>query len=218
MESKKPTTSTVSAPSSDLLQKAAQAPEVSIPTMTTSSAIPRPPVETVPDAAELADDIHAAPMIMPDFIKIRKRNPNVEFRWINFKAGEGLRFAQAQAMGFVVATQQDVAVGELSPYVREGGTKYVNGDLILMKIDRKRYLGALRHKHEVAAALADDGIQRTLSARGAARELANAGANRQSLQGKISVFTPDAADLAGTPLADRPDEVSRLGGTRDIGR
>jgi hypothetical protein len=168
---------------------------------------------------ELDDSIVAGPLVDPDFANVIPANPNVSFRWINYKAGDGLRFAQAQAQGFIVATKADVKHGA-DPYIREGGSKYVNGDLILMKIDRKRYLGALKHKHRVAAALADDSIQRTLSARRAASDLANAGANNRAVAGKMSVFTPDAADLQHTPFADGMKEFSRLGsdGPVDTGK
>jgi hypothetical protein len=158
----------------------------------------------------LGDDIVAAPLVMPDFINVPPARPDIAFRWINYKAGDGLRFTQAQAQGWAVAQAIDVKGNYLTPYKKEGGSKYINGDLILMKIDKKRYLGALKYKHQVAAALADDSILRTLSAKRAASDLAAAGANRDYFKGKITTFTPDAGDLSHTPLADAK-ELSRLG-------
>jgi hypothetical protein len=182
--------------------------------MTTAQAIPKDPVEVPYNpfsrAPELGDDIVAAPLVMPDFINVPPARPDIAFRWINYKAGDGLRFTQAQAQGWAVAQAIDVKGNYLTPYKKEGGSKYINGDLILMKIDKKRYLGALKYKHQVAAALADDSILRTLSAKRAASDLAAAGANRDYFKGKITTFTPDAGDLSHTPLADAK-ELSRLG-------
>jgi hypothetical protein len=197
-----------------------QPTQPAVPTMTTKS-VPSPPIEEPYYAAdELDDSIVAAPLVMPDFTHVTPVNKQVEFRWVNFKAGDGLRFHQCQAMGYEVAKKEDVDQAKLSPYSHEGGTKFINGDLLLMKIDRRKYLGALRHKHNVAAALADDSVQRTVSAKTAAAELARGGAARAQFQGKISVFAPNATDLSGTPLGDKMGaaELERLGGTRDIGR
>jgi hypothetical protein len=201
-------------------EAASQSPPTKVPTLTTEAAIPKEPEQTPYTVApELDDSIVAAPLVMPDFINVPPANPNIAFRWINHKAGDGLRFSQAQAQGWVVANEKDVKANHLTPYRRDGGTKFVNGDLILMKIERKKYLGALKYKHQVAAALADDSILRTLSAKRAASDLAAAGANRNYFRGKISTFTPEAADLSHTPLADAGMELGRLGhvGAPDIG-
>jgi hypothetical protein len=84
-----------------------------------------------------------------------------------------------------------------------------------MVIDKRRYLGALKYKHQVAAALADPGIQRTLSARKAVQDMGDtvAAVNRQRVSvGQapvMSVFTPGAADLSKTALNAK--EINRMG-------
>lgn len=170
-------------------------------------------------ADELDESIIAKPLVTPDFANIKSKNPNVSFRWIEFKAQDGLRFSQAQAQGWTVATEADIVVdGVISPYRKDGGSKFINGDIILMKMDRGRYLGALKHKHQVAAALNDASVLRTVTAKQTVSALENAGAAKGSNLGKMTVFTPGAADLAQTPLGESGGaaEVGRLGGTGSV--
>lgn len=203
-------------------------------TMTSSQTVP--PLEQVQPrplgapAEELADDIVARPLTLPDFVTDIKpflMNQNLEPRWI---FTDRRRYAQAKAQGWRNACAKDFKPGfaGLTPYLEEGGTKVVNGDLILMLIDRKIYLGAKRYKHQVAAALADAAVQRTVSAKKAASDLGEqvAAVNRQRIaqgaQPVMSVFTPGAADLSKTPLGNASKlakEVGRLGhdGAPDTG-
>jgi hypothetical protein len=200
-----------------------------VPTMTNASLIP--PLEEVTSrggfqrAAELDEDIVARPMTLPDFVNVPLANPNLAARWI---FTDKRRFAQAKAQGWRVAKKSDVKQGyaALSPFEEEGGTKYINGDLVLMVIDRKIYLGALRYKHQVAAALSDAAVQRRLAAGKAVSELgseaAAVNAKRVAKGGDpvISVFAPGVADLSDTVLGQpgvASKEGARLGGSRDMG-
>jgi len=200
--------------------------------MTNASLIP-PEVEDRPRVgappAELAEDIVARPLTLPDFVDVPLKNPGLSARWM---FTDRRRYAQAKSQGWRNATQQDVdqvkAKGRLSPYVEEGGTKYINGDLILMVIDRKIYLGALRYKHQVAAALADASVNRRLSAQKAVSELGSsvAAINQQRIahgaDPAMTVFTPGAAEtlpgvMSNSAVAGK--ELGRLGhdGSQDMG-
>lgn len=188
------------------------------------TSVPRTPQITAP---ELDEAIIAKPLVTPDFVDIRPKNPNVSFRWVEFKAQDGMRLSQAQAQGWQTATQLDIADGSLSPFRRDNGSKFINGDLILMKMDRGRYLGAKKYKHQVAAALADPSVLKTVTAQSTSKTLAQAGAAEVNKQKdafgnpKMTVFTPGAADLSKTPLgtADGAAELARLGssGPPDVG-
>lgn len=208
-------------------QPAANKP--SVPTMTNASLIP--PLEEVQQRGgrqlplELDEDIVARPMQLPDFVNVPLSNPSLSARWI---FTDKRRFAQAKAQGWRVAKKSDVKLGyaTLTPFEEEGGTKYVNGDLILMVIDRKIYLGALRYKHQVAAALSDAAVQRRLAASRAVNEMGSevAAINRSRVaQGGdpvMSVFAPGVADLSDTVLGQpgvASKEGARLGGSRDTG-
>ncbi len=164
-------------------------------------------------APELGEDITAKPLILPNFVDIK---PSVMGRGLSFRwmFTDQRRFSQVRAQGWRVATKNDVANGELNPYCIEGGSKFVNGDLVLMCIKRELYLGALRYKHEVAARLSDAAVQKTVSAKRAASDMGEtvAAVNRSRVaQGKdpvMQVFTPGGADLSHIPAAK---ELSRLG-------
>jgi hypothetical protein len=203
-----------------------------VPTMTSASMVP--PLEEVPlrpfgaPADELAEDIVARPLGAPDFandVKPFLVNPNLHPRWI---FTDRRRFSQAIAQGWRVAKKADLKPGyaKLSPFEAEGGTKYINGDLILMLIDRKIYLGALRYKHQVAAAFADAAVQRRISAGRAVSDLggdvaaANQSRIRQGADPVMTVFTPGAADLPGVMSnpANAAKELGRIGNAgRDTG-
>ena len=202
-----------------------------VPTMTSKSVIP--PLETArleeaplrplrAPAEELAEDIVAIPLTMPDFakdIQVYMKNPEMWPRWC---FTDRRRYAQLKAQGWKNVTKADLKPGyaTLTPYEEEGGTKYINGDLILMMIERKRYLGALKYKHQVAAALSDAAVNRRLSAQRAANDLGPEAAaiNRQRMSNgmgpAIQVFTPGAADLSQTVLGNdavATKELTRIG-------
>jgi hypothetical protein len=202
-----------------------------VPTMTNESLIPPLEEQAVRGGyqrpLELDDDITARPMQLPDFVNVPLANPNLSARWI---FTDRRRFAQAKAQGWRVAKTSDIKPGyaALTPFSEEGGTKFVNGDLILMVIDRKIYLGALRYKHQVAAALSDAAVQRRLAAGKAVNEMGSTVAavnQRRVAQGAdpvMTVFAPGVADLNDTVLGQpgvSSKEVGRLGGDgkRDMG-
>jgi len=117
--------------------------------VTTSASIPKAP--TVIHDASLpveADSIIARPLMEPDFVNMKSKNPNISLRWVNCKSGDGLRYNHMQAVGFVNATSSDVAAP--ASMLKEG--KIVFGDLILMKIDRAKYQGALKYNEQQALA------------------------------------------------------------------
>lgn len=201
-------------------------------TLTNNTLIP--PLEpAVPRALrapadELSEDIVARPLTLPDFvlnIQPYLKNQGLSARWM---FTDRRRYSMVKAQGWRNAVKADFKEGfaALNPYETEGGTKYINGDLILMLIDRRVYLGALKYKHQVAAALSDSAVQRRLSAEQASGDLGEqvAAVNRQRMaQGRpavMDVFTPGAADISKTPLGDpkvAAKELGRIGGTRDIG-
>jgi len=169
------------------------------------------------------------PLTLPDFandVRPFLVNPNLWPRWI---FTDRRRFAQAKAQGWRVAQKRDLKPGyaNLTPYEEEGGTKYINGDLILMLIDRKRYLGALRYKHQVAAALSDAAVQRRIAAGKAVNELGStvAAVNQNRVahgaDPVMTVFAPGVSDLHDTVLGQpgvQAKEMGRLGNAaRDMG-
>lgn len=196
-----------------MIQESKDKPEV--PTMV--NPIPLEPMVRRPVGAppeELAADIVAAPLTGPDFandIQSYLVNQSLSCRWI---FTDRRRYAEAKSQGWRNATAQDLKPGfaTLNPFSEEGGTKFINGDLILMVIEKRRYLGALRKKHDAAFQLATPALQKEMSRRMADNELRGAGAT-----GKMSAFTPDQTPVA-IP-AEAASKINRLGhdGPPDMG-
>lgn len=179
-------------------------PETKTAPTVTSANLPSAPVAARIDAAELDDSITARSLSMPDFINVKSKNPNLSFRWINHKAGDGLRYSQAVAQGWANATPTDCAIaGQSIPtvYLKDG--KIINGDLILMKIDRAAYLGALKNKHNQALHLAGASGHHREAARRVGQEI---GTMPKHAAGKINVFQPSATELDRLGSQDNSSE------------
>src|SRR4051812_10844830 len=89
--------------------------------------------------------IQARPLNQPDFVNIKPKNPMISFRWVNRSVGpkeSTQRLDQMTFAGFILATPADCQNVQQS--MIQGG-HIVYGDLILMKIDRKIYEGALKY-------------------------------------------------------------------------
>jgi hypothetical protein len=118
-----------------------------------------PPVPTgLKPSVEVAipyEQIEAKPLRAPNFISLKPKNPNLSLFWGNRAVGEkesGLRYDQLIAMGFVPAKPEDVLTLEgltCPPSIcRDGRIMY--GDLILLKIPRTDYVGALKWNEQNA--------------------------------------------------------------------
>lgn len=177
------------------------APRPTVPTMTSASVIPpmpEPPKLNGLYPLELDETITAMPLTSPSFTDLPLKNPTRVGRWI-FTAQR--RYSEALAQGWVVTKLMDVKPDHNSPYSVENGTKFINGDLIHMHIDRQRYLGALKYKHQVAAALADSNVQKRINQQRAQSEMGTsvAAANaKMAAMGKrpaMEAFVPGAEDF-----------------------
>lgn len=172
----------------------------------TSSNLPKIPpapgasAPVVDKVAVVTDEpIEARPLTMPDFINLQPKDQNLRFRWINFKVGKDestLRYEQALAQGFQNATVDDIKGIVPDAYKREAGKRIVNGDVILMKISRRVYDGALLHKDQQAMKLAAktdakargvDTVSQTVKATGAPAEIAKL----------VRPFAPSEAEVSG---------------------
>lgn len=135
------------------------------PTLTSKNLPPTqrglPP--TPPSSAEVAtpyEQIVAKPLRAPNFISLFPKNPNICLYWGTRAVGEkqsSMRYDQLVAMGFVAATPDDVyttnpETGAKLPcppsLCRDGKVFY--GDVILLKISRADYIGALKWNEQSA--------------------------------------------------------------------
>ena len=192
------------------------------PTTTLAPTVPAKPATVPPNVAvtaareassvgirhtesnDLMDpNIVAKPLSNPGdgFGSLRPKNPDVVFRGIlrelqnNLGVSPYMRFEQAKAQGFVVATKEDVDPSTpIPPSCITADGKIINGDLILMKISAAAYRGALKYKDQQAI----NSVKRSQSVEGARKEI-NRVAQETNMPSKLSrkldPFNPSLADL-----------------------
>jgi hypothetical protein len=123
-----------------------------LPPMQAPTVRPATPLPGLKPSVEFAipyEQIEARPLRSPNFINLKAKNPNLSLYWGNRAVGEkesGLRYDQLIAMGFIPAKPDEVVSMEGHPcppsICRDGRIMY--GDLILLKMSREAYVGALK--------------------------------------------------------------------------
>lgn len=149
------------------------------------------------------DELDARPLTIPEFTNIKPANPAIYLRFVNcaIATKEGqvstLRFNQMVAAGFVVATINDVHPldrPKIAGYVQDGGSKIINGDLILMKHSRKRINAAFRDNENKAQRLGSRAETVQRGKRYVSAEVSMKNPTSENA-GKISVFSPSQEDI-----------------------
>src|SRR6266436_9318306 len=157
----------------------------------TSANLPQQPAQA--KAAPDIENIIARPLVDADFTKLKPKNPNVAFYWANRVADRGHRVEDLRARGFEIATEQDVEIKKDNIMLKNG--QIVRGDLILMKIDRVKYLGQLKYNRESA----DARVSRAANSARGRDELGSAlrevGGLPQRYRGKIAIYSPNPTDV-----------------------
>jgi hypothetical protein len=88
--------------------------------------------------------ITAKPLSMPEMLAVKPKDPHIMFRWVNYKSEEGSRVTRYQSMGFDIAAKEDID-GPLPMELKQGAIGIVCYDVVLMKIDKMRLLGAYEY-------------------------------------------------------------------------
>jgi len=104
------------------------------------------------DSDDPYPSVTARPLQMPDFVDIKPKNPLVSIRWCNRIAGDGQRLDQVTFAGFIPVKPEEVMYPNgkpIPPSMIKNGQVHM-GDLILMKIDKASYDGALKYNWERA--------------------------------------------------------------------
>lgn len=147
------------------------------------------------------DQIVAKPLRAPNFISLKAKNPNLSLYWGNRAVGEkesGLRFDQLIAMGFVPAKPEDVVTLQglpCPPSIQRDG-KILYGDLILLKIPRADYLGALKWNEQSARQrVKKPGVAISGNTQTADGRLQPAPVLEGPLAKKVSMYTPQLAEV-----------------------
>jgi|SRR3990167_4004443 len=168
-------------------------PETKSPVMTTQMVIPKTPEIAALDKVSLFDDsIEAKPLGFGPTDSVKKKNPNIELRGVNFIVGEGLRLQQMLARGWIVATKDDV---EAPGWIFTDGA-FKHGDLILMKHDLRAVLSA--RKYNALRAIELGGPTSVVNkGRSALREQQSDVSAPREVKSKMSVFVPGQKEVEG---------------------
>jgi hypothetical protein len=166
------------------------------------------PVKPASEVQIPYEQIEAKPLRQPNFIALKPKNPNMSLFWGNRAVGEkesGLRYDQLIAMGFVPASPLDVLtnLGQECPksLLRDGRIMY--GDLILLKIPRADYVGALKWNEQNArlrvkkpgVALDGVGASRDIGGREVVAQDGRAPMSPAGFPRKVSTYVPPIAEV-----------------------
>lgn len=155
--------------------------------------------------------VTARPLQMPDFVDIKPKNPMVSLRWCNRVAGEGQRLDQVTYAGFVPVKPDEVTYPNGKPIpsslIKNG--QVLLGDLILMKIDKAMYDGALKYNWERAVDRMRPGQAQRQGRQDLANTLKEAGVRQTpDILKKLSTFQPTDAEIeageAGAASVGKP--------------
>lgn len=152
-------------------------------------------------------DITARPLSLPDFIHLRPKNPNISLRWVNRSvglAGSTQRLDEMVYAGFVPALPADVVMPNGAPVmanlIKEG--KIIRGDLMLMKISREAYDGALKYNWERAVSRLHPARQLSTGAAQLKKAIAERGVPGSvmpTLKQKLQAFRPGTEEKTADP-------------------
>lgn len=151
--------------------------------------------------------IEARPLQLPDFVNIKSKNPNVSFRWVNRAVGvqgSTQRLDEMVYAGFIPVKPEEALMPNGQPVlanlIKNG--QIIRGDLILMKIDRRQYEGALKYNWERSIARMHPDRQLQTGRKQLASEISKAGVPRElgrTLASKLSAFRPGTSDKPADP-------------------
>jgi len=166
------------------------------------------------DSNDPYPEFEARPLQMPDFVNLKPKNPLMSFRWVNRSVGvqgSTQRLDEMVYAGFQFANVLDVA-GPVLPNLVSNG-KIIRGDLVLMKMPRSQYEGALKYNWKRAVARLHPASQLKTGQTQLGKAVASAGvpaAVGRTLASKLQAFRPGTSEKTADPSfleeADLPSE------------
>jgi hypothetical protein len=142
-------------------------------------SLPTPPA---PPPTIVAQDL-----VAPDFLHFRPVNPAHALRWMNRVAGNGTRYDAGRAMGYRNATLVDISKETPVPAAYIQNNAIINGDIILMIVDKAKYDGALKQNEERALARLKPSVAMATGAQQLGNALNEVDGSPQN-KAKISLF------------------------------
>lgn len=127
------------------------------------------------------ESISAIDLMPPNTFDVQYLIPGIRCRWVNYRSRDGQMLSQAQAEGYEFCTPNDVKTT-----IEHKDGRFVNGDVVLMKISEARYASAMKALVIRSKLAAGKNFEQAMD------ELHSLG--RRS-GGKISAFVPSEKDL-----------------------
>jgi hypothetical protein len=158
--------------------------------------------------------IQARPLQLPDFVNIKSKNPAMSFRWVNRAVGvqgSTQRLDEMVYAGFIPVKPEEACMPNGQPImanlIKDG--KIIRGDLILMKIPREQYEGALKYNWERSIARMHPDRQLQTGKKQLANEVTKAGVPpsvARTLASKLQAFRPGTSDKPADPTFMAEDD------------
>jgi hypothetical protein len=184
------------------------------PTITSKAMPTAPSVTTTVPSKDMEqfipdDQIVAKPLRSPNFINLIPKNKTLSLYWGNKSVGESesaLRYNQLLAMGFVQAKPEDVTdqFGNPCPEALAHDNRVIYGDLILLKIPRTEFIGALKFKDQTAALR----VRRFGQAMEGGKEAHQAAASRELPGNALSGINTNKVGMYVPPIQGIDDGVN----------
>jgi hypothetical protein len=163
--------------------------------------------------------IEARPLQLPDFVNVKPKNPGVSFRWVNRSVGlkeSTQRLDEMVFAGFVPVRPDEALVPDLKggfkpipPNLIKDG-KIIRGDLILMKIDKVAYEGALKYNWERSVSRLHPDRQLQTGKKQLASAISKVGVPPsvgRTLASKLQAFRPGSSDKPADPTFMAEDDA-----------
>lgn len=155
--------------------------------------------------------IEARPLQLPDFVNVKPKNPTHAFRWVNRAVGVAASTQRLDEMifaGFVPVKPEEALIPNgkggyvpVPPNLIKNG-QIIRGDLILMKIEKAAYDGALKYNWERSIARMHPERQLQTGRKQLATAVSQAGVPAgmgRTLASKLQAFRPGTSDKTADP-------------------
>lgn len=156
------------------------------------------------DEILLDETIIAKPIFINEAYKIKPKDKHYAFLWGHYGRSDSAgsaRYSQLKAMGFQNASEDDLLPKEQGGHQAQvDGGKLMLGDVILMKMQRNRYLAHLKHNMQKSSdMLVPQKIHEVAKGRMGSLITGNRGMPSMDRQ-KGEVFIPKGEDVRDVPI------------------
>jgi hypothetical protein len=168
--------------------QAPSGPAITSANLPTPAKAPSVPVE---------EPIVAKPLVDADFTKLKAKNPLMSIYFGNRIANNGMRIEDLKSRGFRIAVPDEIVTFEGKPcptgLIKDGHVQ--RGDLLLLIIPKKDYIGQLKYNEQQAYQRVSKAATTAAGRDELGKALKEVGGLPARYRGKIGVYQPNPGDL-----------------------